>query len=197
MASEEAIAMKNKGNEAFKNHDWPAAIEHYTKAIELYDKEPSFYSNRAQANIKLEAYGYAIADATHAIDIDPSFTKAYYRRAVANTAILKHHDAIVDWKVVVRKNPSDKVAKAQYDACQKLVKRDAFLKAIEVADAPSAAEGLDLDSMVVEDSYDGVHLKDEMTQEFIDDMIVRFKEGKKLHKKYVFQIILAVKKLVY
>ncbi|RMX85643.1 hypothetical protein D0869_03671 [Hortaea werneckii] len=197
MASEEAIAMKNKGNEAFKNHDWPTAIEHYTKAIELYDKEPSFYSNRAQANIKLEAYGYAIADATHAIDIDPSFTKAYYRRAVANTAILKHHDAIVDWKVVVRKNPSDKVAKAQYDACQKLVKRDAFLKAIEVADAPSAAEGLDLDSMVVEDSYDGVRLKDEMTQEFIDDMIVRFKEGKKLHKKYVFQIILAVKKLVY
>lgn len=197
MASEAAIAEKNKGNEAFKGKDWPAAIKHYTKAIELSPSEPSFYTNRAQANIKLEAYGYAIADATKALEIDPQFVKAFYRRAVANTAILRHSDAISDWKVVVRKNPADKVAKAQYDACQKLVKRDAFLKAIEVSDAPSAAEGLDLASMAVEDAYDGVRLKDEMTQEFVDDMIERFKNGKKIHKKYVFQIILAVKQMVY
>ena len=194
---EEAVALKNKGNEAFKNKDWPAAIDFYTQAIEKNDKEPSFFTNRAQANIKLEAYGYAVADASHALELDSGFVKAYYRRAVANTAILKHGDAIHDWKVVVRKNPADKVAKAQFEACQKLVKRDAFLKAIEVADAPSAAEGLDLDSMVVEEGYDGARLKDEMTQEFIDDMIERFKSGKKIHRKYVFQIILAVKELVY
>ena len=36
-----------------------------------------------------------------------------------------------------------------------------------------------------------------MTQEFIDDMIQRFKNGKKIHKKYVFQIIKAVKEIVY
>ena len=197
MAVEEAVAMKNKGNEAFKSKDWPTAIDFYTKAIDLNGKEASFYTNRAQANIKLEAYGYAIADASHAIELNPDFAKAYYRRAVANTAILKHGDAIHDWKIVVRKNPSDKVAKAQYDACQKLVKRDAFLKAIEVADAPSAAVGLDLESIAVEDGYDGVRLKDEMTQEFIDDMIERFKTGKKIHRKYVFQIILKVKELVY
>lgn len=45
---EEATALKNKGNEAFKNQDWPAALDFYTKAIELWDKEPSFYTNRAQ-----------------------------------------------------------------------------------------------------------------------------------------------------
>jgi serine/threonine-protein phosphatase 5 len=196
-AVEDAVALKNKGNEAFKSKDWPTAIDFYTQAINANDKEPSFYTNRAQANIKLEAYGYAIADATKAIELNPEFVKAYYRRAVANTAILKHADAIHDWKIVVRKSPSDKIAKVQYEACQKLVKRDAFLKAIEVADAPSAAVGLDLESMVIEDAYDGVRLKEEMTQEFIDDMIERFKTGKKIHRKYVFQIILAVKDLVY
>ena len=72
MAIEDAVALKNKGNDAFKAHDWPTAIEFYTKAIEANDKEPSFYTNRAQANIKLEAYGYAIADATSAIELDPS-----------------------------------------------------------------------------------------------------------------------------
>lgn len=51
--------------------------------------------------------------------------------------------------------------------------------------------------MVVEPGYDGVRLGDEMTQEFIDDMIERFKTGKKIHRKYVYQIIIAVKKLVY
>lgn len=148
-------------------------------------------------HIKLEAYGYAIADATKALELNPDFVKAYYRRAVANTAILKHSEAIHDWKIVVKKQPSDKTAKAQHDACQKMVKRDAFLKAIEVADAPSAAEGLDLEHMAVESGYDGMELGEKMTPEFIEDMIARFKDGKKLARKYVFQIILAVKNLVY
>lgn len=73
----------------------------------------------------------------------------------------------------------------------------AFFAAIEVGDEPSAAEGLDLDAIVVEESYDGVRLEGEMTQEFIDDMMERFKNGKTIHRKYVYQIILAVKKIVY
>lgn len=44
----EAVELKNKGNAAFKNNDWPTAIDFYTKAIEKNGKEPSFYSNRAQ-----------------------------------------------------------------------------------------------------------------------------------------------------
>jgi serine/threonine-protein phosphatase 5 len=102
-----------------------------------------------------------------------------------------------DWKIVVKKNPNDKTAKLRCEECSRIVKRDAFLKAIEVADAPSAAEGLDLDNMIVEAEYDGVKLEKEMTQEFIDDMIDRFKNEKKIHRKYVFQIILAVKDIVY
>lgn len=77
------------------------------------------------------------------------------------------------------------------------MKRVEFLRAIEVDDPPSAFEGLDIDSVEVESSYDGVKLDKEMTQEFIDDMITRFKNGKKIHKKYVYQIIAAVKKVVY
>jgi serine/threonine-protein phosphatase 5 len=48
---EEAIALKNKGNDSFRNQDWPQAIDLYTQAIEKYDKEPSFYTNRAQVCI--------------------------------------------------------------------------------------------------------------------------------------------------
>jgi serine/threonine-protein phosphatase 5 len=80
---------------------------------------------------------------------------------------------------------------------EKIVRRLEFFRAIEVGDEPSAAEGLDLDSMVVDADYDGARLGNEMTQEFIDDMLERFKNGKKLHRKYVYQIVIAVKKIVY
>lgn len=89
---EAATALKVKGNKAFSAHDWPGAVDFYTQAIEKHNSDPSFFCNRAQvgllptgctrpvtdygqANIKLESYGYAIADASKAIEIDPSYIK--------------------------------------------------------------------------------------------------------------------------
>jgi serine/threonine-protein phosphatase 5 len=45
---EQAVAFKNEGNKAFAAHDWLTAIDFYSKAIELDDKEPTYYANRAQ-----------------------------------------------------------------------------------------------------------------------------------------------------
>ncbi|EGD87834.1 hypothetical protein H112_04304 [Trichophyton rubrum D6] len=194
---EAATALKLQGNKCFAQQNWPAALDLYTQAIELYDKEPSFYCNRAQVHVKLEAFGFAIADATKAIELDPSYVKAYWRRAVANTAILNSRAALKDFKTVVKKAPNDRDAKLKLAECEKLVRRIEFEKAIEVADPPSAFEGLNIESMVVDDSYDGVRLEDKMTQEFIDDMIKRFKNGKQIHKKYAFQIVKAVRDIVY
>ena len=195
-AKEEATALKVEGNKAFAGHDWPTAIECYTKAIEKYDQDPSFFSNRAQANIKLEAFGYAVADATSAISLDPNYVKAYWRRAIANTAILNSRAALNDFKTVVKKEPKNRDAKLKLAEAEKIVRRIEFLHAIEVTDAPSPFEDLDIDGVTVDDKYDGVRLeKDEMTQEFIDDMITRFKNGKTIHRRYVFQILTAVNRI--
>lgn len=88
-----AVAFKDKGNAAFKAQNWLEAIDCYTRAIDLKNDEPPFYTNRAQvglptrdefcphtditfqAHIKLENYGLAIADATKAIELDPNFVK--------------------------------------------------------------------------------------------------------------------------
>ena len=99
---------------------------------------------------------------------------------------------------MVKRDPGNRDAKLKLAECEKMVRRLEFEKAIEVSDPPSAFESLDIDSIAVDASYDGVRLeKNEMTQEFIDDMIERFKNGKKIHRKYVFQIIKAVKDIVY
>ncbi|KAI4213688.1 MAG: hypothetical protein LQ351_003654 [Letrouitia transgressa] len=196
-SADEALALKQKGNKAFAERDWPKAVDFYTQAIEAHDKDPSFFCNRAQANIKLEAYGYAVADASKAIELDPSYVKAYYRRAVANTAILNSREALKDFKIVVKKEPNSKDAKLKLAECEKIVKHVEFLRAIEVGEPPSAFEGLNIDSIQVDEIYDGVKLGDNMTQEFIDDMITRFKNGKKIHRKFVYQIIAAVRNIVY
>lgn len=43
--------------------------------------------------------------------------------------------------------PGDKDAKLKLLECEKMVQKIEFLKAIEVGDPPSAAEGLNLDEM--------------------------------------------------
>lgn len=47
----------------------------------------------------------------------------------------------------------------------------------------------------MEPEYDGVRFEKEMTQEFIDDMIKRFKDGKKLHRKYAYQVVMQAKEV--
>ncbi|KAH6658782.1 serine/threonine-protein phosphatase [Verticillium dahliae] len=194
---EQATALKNQGNKAFAEHDWPTAISFYTQAIDLNDKEPTYFTNRAQGSIKAESYGYAIADCDKAIALNPKLVKAYFRRGLAHTAIIRPKEALKDFRECIRIDPNNKDAKLKLDECRKIVRKLDFFAAIEVGDEPSAAEGLDVDSMVVDADYDGVRLGNEMTQEFIDDMTERFKNGKLIHKKYVYQILLAVKQLVY
>lgn len=62
----QANALKDEGNELLQKHKYSGAAEKYSSAIALY---PSaiFYSNRAQALIKLESYGLAIMDANEAL----------------------------------------------------------------------------------------------------------------------------------
>lgn len=45
---DEATKLKDQGNTAFRNQEWDKALSFYTKAIEAYAAEPSFYTNRAQ-----------------------------------------------------------------------------------------------------------------------------------------------------
>lgn len=59
---EAANALKVQGNKAFAQHEWPAAVEFYTKAIEKYDKEPSYFSNRAQVCDSDSGFGRVAAD---------------------------------------------------------------------------------------------------------------------------------------
>lgn len=58
--------IKDEGNSLLASHKFAAAAEKYSAAITLFPNA-IYYSNRAQALIKLESYAYAVDDANEAI----------------------------------------------------------------------------------------------------------------------------------
>ncbi len=53
-STEDALALKKKGNEAVASHDWLKAIEFYSQAIDFNGKDATFYCNRAQVSVPFD-----------------------------------------------------------------------------------------------------------------------------------------------
>ncbi|CAD5112205.1 DgyrCDS1439 [Dimorphilus gyrociliatus] len=192
--SQQAEKLKEKANERFKNLEFNEAIELYTQAIELNPNVAAYYANRSFSYLKTECFGYALADASKALELDPKYIKAYYRRASANMALGKFKLALKDFEAVSNAKPNDRDAKAKYKECDKIVKRIAFEKAISVEEKQSIADKINIETMEVESSYDGPVLDNSrVTPDFMKNLLEAYRKQKKLHKKYAYQILLAMK----
>jgi len=189
-----ALAHKDAGNALLQEFHYAQAIEQYTLAIALWDGNAVFYANRAQAHLKSEAYGLAIADADRAIELEPEYTKGYYRRGSALYALTKYKKALKDFRAVVALRPKDREARAKFKECQAAAREQAFAAAIESEATQPLSQTWDIDAIVVEDSYDGPRLPEAegaagITAEFVDAMLERFREQKLIHRRYVAQIL--------
>lgn len=114
-----AEELKSLANEAFKAHKYSQAIDLYSQAIEVNDQNAVYWANRAFAHTKLEEYGSAIHDATKAIEIDPKYSKGYYRRGAAYLAMGKFKEALKDFQQVKRLCPNDPDAAKKIERMRK------------------------------------------------------------------------------
>ncbi|CAG8440393.1 5074_t:CDS:10 [Ambispora leptoticha] len=73
---------RERGNELFKKNDFAGAVKEYTEAIKRNENDPRAYSNRAACYTKLMAFQEALKDCETCINLDPTFVKAYIRKAV-------------------------------------------------------------------------------------------------------------------
>ena len=122
-----SVKIKDEGNILLGQHRYALAAEKYSAAIEIYP-DPIYFSNRAQALIKLESYGSAIADANESIKMDPRYIKAYYRRGSAYFALAKYKEALKDFHFLEKNGQAEATAKVK--ACEKYITRANFAKAI-------------------------------------------------------------------
>ncbi|XWS37897.1 hypothetical protein CRYUN_Cryun19dG0084700 [Craigia yunnanensis] len=88
-----ASDLETKAKEAFIDDHFELALDLYSQAIELKLKNAELYADRAQANIKLNNLPEAVADANKAIELDPSFSKAYLRKATACVKLEEYQTA--------------------------------------------------------------------------------------------------------
>ena len=151
-----ALDLKNQGNEQLKIGHFLQAITFYSDALEYSKTNAIILSNRAQAYIKVENYGLAMADASAALESDPKYAKAYYRRGSAQFALGHLKDAKKDFRTVCVLNPKSKDARAKLKACEKSIREEAFRKAIESEMTVPLSESYDPNLIVMNpDSYDG------------------------------------------
>ncbi|XP_035169822.1 serine/threonine-protein phosphatase 5-like, partial [Oxyura jamaicensis] len=178
--------------------DYEKAVKYYSRAIELNPTNAIYYGNRSLAYLRTECYGYALADATRAIELDKKYVKGYYRRAASNMALGKFKAALRDYETVVKVRPNDKDAKLKYQECNKIVKQKAFERAIASDEQKrSVVDSLDIESMTIEDEYSGPKLDDgKVTLAFMKELMQWYKEQKKLHRKCAYQILVQVKEVL-
>lgn len=84
---------KQLGNEAFGAGKFDDAVRHYSQCIILAPRSAVGPLNRSQALLKLQRYHEAEADASSAIELEPTSVKAWYRRALARKELRKYTGA--------------------------------------------------------------------------------------------------------
>ncbi|GAA5825213.1 hypothetical protein JCM11251_006147 [Rhodosporidiobolus azoricus] len=191
-----ALSLKSQANADFQQSRYRQALDLYTASLNKNPFDPIVWSNRAAARLKLEEYGLAIADSTRALELDPRAVKAYYRRGIANLAILKPKAALVDLKQVVKLDPNNASAKGQLDATQKLVRKLAFEAAIAGKEEEPASskirKQLDEGHSPIPSDYKGPVLpaSGQINEAFIEEMISWFKDGNLIPRRVAWEVIL-------
>jgi tetratricopeptide (TPR) repeat protein len=111
----EALELKQRGNTEFQVGNFREAIDLYSEGIEkCQDTQVNLravlLTNRGFSYFRLSHVEECITDCTEAIALDPSYTKAYYRRALAYEQQEEFESAVSDLEKCFELDPAMKVA---------------------------------------------------------------------------------------
>lgn len=102
-----AEEQNNKGNEFFRENKLQEALKSYNDAITCNCSNPKYYSNRAACYNKMNKFENAIEDCEKAIEIDPSFLKAYVRKGNILLSNQQYKDAKETFQEGLKVKPDD------------------------------------------------------------------------------------------
>jgi len=112
---------KDKGNEAFRSHDYDESVAYYSRSISLSPLAAS-YNNRALAYLKLEKWDQAIKDCNCVLNLEIDNIKALLRRGTAYKSKKDLSKAEADLLRVLNMEPQNKKAQDLLAEVKKEVK---------------------------------------------------------------------------
>eukprot|EP00518_Triparma_eleuthera_P004975 CAMPEP_0182456082 /NCGR_PEP_ID=MMETSP1319-20130603/2026_1 /TAXON_ID=172717 /ORGANISM="Bolidomonas pacifica, Strain RCC208" /LENGTH=511 /DNA_ID=CAMNT_0024654257 /DNA_START=121 /DNA_END=1653 /DNA_ORIENTATION=+ len=102
-------AKKEEGDAFYRSADYKSAISSYSVALDLASSNPSMaakiHNNRATSHANLRDHAACVADCTEAVRLDPTYAKAYMRRATSRMVMGEKEDieeAIRDYEAYGR-----------------------------------------------------------------------------------------------
>ncbi|XP_065655341.1 dnaJ homolog subfamily C member 7 isoform X2 [Hydra vulgaris] len=103
-------SLKGAGNNAFRDQKYTEACDFYTNALKVdplnVSANSKIYCNRATVNYKLGQIENSIKDSTSAIELDPTYLKAYLRRAKCYMDTEKFQEAVNDYEKICKMDHS-------------------------------------------------------------------------------------------
>lgn len=123
---------KESGNKCYKSKDYRGAIAHYTLAIAAAtDASPavegsvlaSYHSNRAAAFSMILQYEKTIEDCDAAVAADPTFSKAFFRKARTLTTLGRLDEAVRAYSFGSVRDPNDAAVVKDKDEVRRLKQR--------------------------------------------------------------------------
>ncbi|KAG4303851.1 hypothetical protein PORY_002739 [Pneumocystis oryctolagi] len=114
-----AEELKSQGNNAMSRKDYSYAIHCYTEALKYFPHDVIYLSNRAAAYSQSGDNHSAIKDAKLALEIDPSYSKAYSRLGHAYYALGSYKDALEIYEKGLKVDPTSETMKRGYELVKK------------------------------------------------------------------------------
>ncbi|KAK5657826.1 hypothetical protein OQA88_2899 [Cercophora sp. LCS_1] len=92
--SGKSILLKEDGNRRFQAGDYVSAEGLYSKAIIADPSNPTLYTNRAMARLKMALWESVIADCAECLKLSPDNMKAHYYLSQAHLPLRNYADAL-------------------------------------------------------------------------------------------------------
>ncbi|RZB61566.1 Protein SGT1-like B isoform D [Glycine soja] len=121
-----ASDLEAKAKEAFVEDHFELAVDLLSQAIHLEPNKAELYADRAQANIKLNNFTEAVADANKAIELNSSLPKAYLRKGTACMKLEEYETAKAALEVGASLSPDNSRFATLIKECDKLIAEESY-----------------------------------------------------------------------
>jgi len=98
---------KQRGNDFFRNKEWPKAVAEYEEAVKRAPKNAAIRNNLSAALCKIMDFNGARREIEKALDIDPKYVKAWARKGDIEMVMKEFHKAMDSYKAGLALEPSN------------------------------------------------------------------------------------------